>query len=288
MIAIAAVAAVYGTHVINNLRRQVFEAKQLGQYHLVAPLDSGGMGEVYLAEHRMLKRPCAVKLIRPEQAGDPQAPRLLIERYQGAVFGLCYRMLSHRQDAEDAAQETFLRALRAMAGFDAARPLRPWLLTLLVLIACKRSTTSPSDGGTVDACAILFGSPNAYTGLGPDQCRPDCACNGSVFQPPAYSATFIQSLIDDFVLTTPYPPLTTNPYTLPVPPDDPAAWVLDIGPEGVAAVTGHGGDTACTLSGRAADLYRALWHRGSAAAFDVEGDRSVLDVFLDGVQVRWS
>ena len=69
---VAAVAAVFGTHLINTLRREAFEAKQLGQYRLIAPLGAGGMGEVYLAEHRMLKRPCAVKLIRPEQAGDPQ------------------------------------------------------------------------------------------------------------------------------------------------------------------------------------------------------------------------
>jgi hypothetical protein len=69
---VAAVAAVFGTHLINRLRREAFEAKQLGQYRLMAPLGAGGMGDVYLAEHRMLKRPCAVKLIRPEQAGDPQ------------------------------------------------------------------------------------------------------------------------------------------------------------------------------------------------------------------------
>jgi eukaryotic-like serine/threonine-protein kinase len=68
---IAAVAATFGTHLINTLRREVFEAKQLGQYRLIAPLGAGGMGEVHLAEHRMLKRPCAIKLIRPEQAGDP-------------------------------------------------------------------------------------------------------------------------------------------------------------------------------------------------------------------------
>jgi RNA polymerase sigma factor (sigma-70 family) len=77
-------------------------------------------------------------LVEALQAGDPQAPRLLIERYQGVVFGLCYRMLSHRQDAEDAAQETFLRAFRAMARFDAARPLRPWLLE----IAANRCRTA--------------------------------------------------------------------------------------------------------------------------------------------------
>jgi serine/threonine-protein kinase len=69
---VAAVAAVFGTHLINALRREAFEARQLGQYRLIARLGSGGMGEVYLAEHRMLKRPCAVKLIRPEQAGNPQ------------------------------------------------------------------------------------------------------------------------------------------------------------------------------------------------------------------------
>src|SRR5262245_20197250 len=70
--AVGAVAAVFGTHLINTLRREAFEARQLGQYRLISPLGAGGMGEVYLAEHRMLKRPCAIKLIRREQAGDPQ------------------------------------------------------------------------------------------------------------------------------------------------------------------------------------------------------------------------
>jgi serine/threonine-protein kinase len=68
---VAAVASGFGTHVINTLRREAFEAKQLGQYRLIAPLGAGGMGAVYLAEHRMLKRPCAIKLIHPDQAGDP-------------------------------------------------------------------------------------------------------------------------------------------------------------------------------------------------------------------------
>src|SRR5262245_7018997 len=68
---VAAVAAVFGTHLIHNLRREAFEARQIGQYRLIELLGQGGMGEVFLAEHRMLKRPCAVKLIRAEQAGDP-------------------------------------------------------------------------------------------------------------------------------------------------------------------------------------------------------------------------
>jgi serine/threonine-protein kinase len=62
----------FWTHLIKALRRQAFAAKQLGQYRLIGRLGAGGMGEVYLAEHRMLKRLCAIKFIQPEQAGDPQ------------------------------------------------------------------------------------------------------------------------------------------------------------------------------------------------------------------------
>jgi serine/threonine-protein kinase len=72
VMAVAAVAAVFGAQLINSLRREAFEARQFGQYRLISLLGAGGMGEVYLAEHCMLKRPCAVKLIRPERAGDSQ------------------------------------------------------------------------------------------------------------------------------------------------------------------------------------------------------------------------
>lgn len=70
--AIAVLIAVVGVHTIGTLRREAFAARQLGQYRLKQRLGSGGMGEVYLAEHQMMKRPCAVKLIRPEKAGDPR------------------------------------------------------------------------------------------------------------------------------------------------------------------------------------------------------------------------
>lgn len=78
---IAAMTATWGVYTIGRLRRQAFEARQLGQYRLKRLLGEGGMGEVYLAEHMMLKRPCAIKLIRPEKAGD----QLAIERFEREV-----------------------------------------------------------------------------------------------------------------------------------------------------------------------------------------------------------
>jgi RNA polymerase sigma-70 factor (ECF subfamily) len=81
---------------------------------------------------------CDVVLVELLQQGDPRAPRILIERYSDLVFGMAFGMLRHRQDAEDVAQETFLRALRAIAGFDSTRPLRPWLLS----IAANRCRTA--------------------------------------------------------------------------------------------------------------------------------------------------
>ena len=69
-----AVGSTFGARTMSGLRRQVAEARQLGQYRLRRRLGVGGMGEVYLAEHQLLKRPCAVKLIRPGEADRPRCP----------------------------------------------------------------------------------------------------------------------------------------------------------------------------------------------------------------------
>ena len=77
-------------------------------------------------------------LVEALRSGDPKAPGLLFDRFHGVVFGLCFRMMRHRQDAEDVVQETFLRALGGIGGFDPDRPLRPWLLG----IAANRCRTA--------------------------------------------------------------------------------------------------------------------------------------------------
>jgi len=70
-------------------------------------------------------------------AGDQTAAQTLIERFKARVFSLCYRMLGQWQDAEDAAQETFVRAIKSLQRWDSERPFEPWL----VAIAANRCRT---------------------------------------------------------------------------------------------------------------------------------------------------
>jgi len=103
---------------------------------------------------------------------------------------------------------------------------RSALLLVVLALSCK--------SGLKQDCAILFGSPTADTGLTADQCRPLCACNGTVFQPPAYDDAFIQSLVDDW-LPESAPPLDVDPYSEPVPADDPPGTVCAVLPGDAAA-----------------------------------------------------
>jgi eukaryotic-like serine/threonine-protein kinase len=59
------------------------KAREIGSYELVRQIGSGGMGDVWVAEHRLLARPAAMKLIRPELLGaDPQGRQTAIARFE--------------------------------------------------------------------------------------------------------------------------------------------------------------------------------------------------------------
>ena len=62
--------------------------------------------------------------------GDVQAFTLLVDSYQNPVFNLCYRMLGNKEDAEDASQETFLRAYKSLKRYDKKRSFSTWLLSI--------------------------------------------------------------------------------------------------------------------------------------------------------------
>ena len=68
--------------------------------------------------------------IRRAKAGDHQAFAQLVAQYQRQVYNLCYRMLGSASDAEEAAQETFLRAFSRLKTFDEKRKFSTWLLSI--------------------------------------------------------------------------------------------------------------------------------------------------------------
>ena len=84
-----------------------------------------------------------VELVQKCLTGHDASQRDFVEQFQGLIFGICLRMLGHSQDAEDVAQEVFLRAFRNLHRWDQVRPLRPWLLT----IAANRCRTHLEERG---------------------------------------------------------------------------------------------------------------------------------------------
>src|SRR5256885_1335539 len=74
---VAILIAAVGSDIIYGLRRQVSEAMQLGQYTLDRKIGEGGMGTVYRARHALLRRPTAVKILKPERIGSG-----LVQRFE--------------------------------------------------------------------------------------------------------------------------------------------------------------------------------------------------------------
>jgi RNA polymerase sigma-70 factor, ECF subfamily len=77
-------------------------------------------------------------LVRHAANGDAAAWEPLVQTHQEAVFRLSYLLLGDPDDAEDVAQETFLRAWNHLKHFDPTRPLRPWLLSIASNLASNR------------------------------------------------------------------------------------------------------------------------------------------------------
>lgn len=76
------------------------------------------------------KNPCPTweaQLIERASAGDKVAFESIVDLYRPALYNIAKRMLRNSEDANDAVQETFIKALRSLPDFDSKRPIKPWL-----------------------------------------------------------------------------------------------------------------------------------------------------------------
>jgi RNA polymerase sigma-70 factor (ECF subfamily) len=79
--------------------------------------------------------PTDSELVRQALAGDLQAFEIIVRQHQQTVYRILYRLLRNKQEAEDIAQETFLRCYRHLGRFDQDRPFKPWLYRIATNLA---------------------------------------------------------------------------------------------------------------------------------------------------------
>lgn len=133
---------IFGASRTHFLHQQAQEARQLGQYRLIRQLGAGGMGEVWLAEHVLLRRPCAVKLIRENQEIDD----VLLTRFEREVRAMA--KLTHWGTVEvydygRADDGTFYYAMEYLPGLtleeivERSGPLPPGRVVYFIRQLCQ-------------------------------------------------------------------------------------------------------------------------------------------------------
>lgn len=90
------------------------------------------------------------QLVAQTRHGRPDAFGELVRRYQGAVHNTAYRLTGNQQEAQDIAQDAFVRAYHALATYDPDRPFGPWIGRIatnaaLASLGRRRLPTLPLD-----------------------------------------------------------------------------------------------------------------------------------------------
>ena len=96
--------------------------------------------------------------------GEREAFRFLVERYQAQAVGHAVAILGNREDAQDAVQEAFIDAFRAVKQFDATRRFYPWFYVLL-RHRCFKMTARKRPAETIEETEILA----AQSGVSPEE-----------------------------------------------------------------------------------------------------------------------
>jgi hypothetical protein len=120
---VCAVIAVIPSKIMVRLGRQVQQARDLGSYRLVELIGRGGMGEVWRATHRMLARPAAIKLIKPEILGTPgnDGSAAVIQRFRREAEAASFLQSPHTirlYDFGETRAGTFYFVMELLDGLD--------------------------------------------------------------------------------------------------------------------------------------------------------------------------
>lgn len=119
------------SRVVTRLGQHVSRAREMGSYHVGELLGKGGMGEVYLATHRMLARPAAIKLIRPEMLGGDgsQGAELAIRRFRREAEVAASLRSPHTVELYDfgvTEDRTLYFVMELLKGMDLEKLVRSW------------------------------------------------------------------------------------------------------------------------------------------------------------------
>jgi RNA polymerase sigma-70 factor, ECF subfamily len=127
----------------------------------VSPTDSPDPPDSSAADERRLALARDAALIRRVRDGDTTAFDGLVKAYMRQAFQMAYRVVGHREDAEDLVQESFLAAYQYLDSFDVERPFGPWIMRIVLnrganlRRARARRATEPETDGISSAPSAL-------------------------------------------------------------------------------------------------------------------------------------
>jgi len=154
---LCAALAVIPAHIIRGLGRQISKARELGSYQLGDEVGTGGMGTVFRAEHRLLARPAAIKIVRPELLGaaSASATAIMLTRFKREAEAAALLRSPHTIELYDfgvAADGTFYLVMELLdgVGFDGLverfGPLQPERAVHLIAQACESLAEAHAKG----------------------------------------------------------------------------------------------------------------------------------------------
>ena len=116
-----------------------------------------------------VESPNEFELVIRARGGEGSAWESLIRKHQEPIFRLAYLLLGDPDEAEDVAQETFIRTYHNLDRFDEERPLRPWLMRIASNLARNRKRSLARYWRALERAARQ--QPAVDAGLNPDDVK---------------------------------------------------------------------------------------------------------------------